>query len=47
MDAAEFLRRTRKFGKANGLPVELDASQGKGSHAMLYLGSRRTVLPMH
>lgn len=47
MDAAEFLRRIRKFAKANGLHIELDASQGKGGHAMLYLGSRRTVLPMH
>ena len=47
MDAAEFLRKVRRYARANGLRVELDASQGKGSHAMLYLGARRTVVTLH
>jgi mRNA interferase HicA len=47
MDAAEFLRKVRRYARAHGLAVELDTSQGKGSHAMLYLGARRTALPQH
>lgn len=47
MDAAEFLRKVRRYAKARRLRVELDTSQGKGSHAMLYLGDHRPVLPLH
>jgi mRNA interferase HicA len=47
MDAAEFLRKVRKYARARGLAYGLDTSQGKGSHAMLYLGGRRTVVPLH
>ena len=47
MDAAEFLRKVRRYARANGLRMELDTSQGKGSHAMLYLGARRTILTLH
>ena len=47
MDAAEFLRKVRKYAKDRGIPYALDTSQGRGSHAMVYLGGRRTVVPMH
>ena len=47
MDAAELLRKIRKYAKARHLLCVLDTSQGKGGHAMLYLGQRRTILPMH
>ena len=47
MDVAEFLRKVRKYARGRGLAYELDTSQGKGGHAMLYPGARRTVVPMH
>jgi mRNA interferase HicA len=41
---SEFLRRLRRFGRARGLVVIVDEKRGKGSHATVYLGGRRTVV---
>lgn len=44
MNGNEFLRRLRKYAKAHGLELRLDAVRGKGSHGALHLGSNRTTL---
>lgn len=44
MKGAEFLRKLKALGDRRGIPVRLEAKRGKGSHAMLYFGSERTVL---
>ena len=44
MTGNELLRRLRKLGSKRGVAVRLDELKGKGSHAALYFGSRRTTL---
>jgi len=44
MNGREFERRVRKAARKQGLPVNYDAAQGKGSHGRLYLGDRFTTL---
>jgi mRNA interferase HicA len=44
MTGNELLRRLRKLGRERGVPVRLDEIKGKGSHAVLYYGSQRTIL---
>ncbi len=44
MNGNEFIRKIKKLGKANGVPVELDESRGKGSHATLYYGAAFTIV---
>jgi mRNA interferase HicA len=44
MNGNEFIRKIRKLGKVRGVPVELDDSRGKGSHATLYYGTAFTVV---
>ena len=44
MTGNEFLRRLRRLGNERGVAVRLDELMGKGSHAALYYGSRRTTL---
>ena len=44
MTGNELLRRLRKLGSKRGVAVRLDELKGKGSHAALYHGSRRTTL---
>ncbi len=41
---AEFIRRVKKMGRRKGVPVEFVAERGKGSHGMLYYGTRRTTV---
>ena len=45
MRGDEFLRRLRKLGRRRNVVVKLDASHGKGSHARIYFGNRRTTIP--
>jgi len=40
----ELLRRLRRLGRERGVAVRLDELKGKGSHAALYYGLRRTTL---
>ena len=44
MTGNELLRRLRRLGQQRGVEVRLDELKGKGSHAALYYGSRRTTL---
>jgi mRNA interferase HicA len=41
---SEFIRRVRKYASAHGLGCEWHPNLGKGSHGILILGSRRTVV---
>ena len=45
MNGSEFVRRTRRFARRNGLAFRLDTRRGKGSHQTIYLGSRFTIVP--
>jgi mRNA interferase HicA len=40
----EFIRRIQKLAKAKGMAVEWRPERGKGSHGLLILGDRRTVV---
>jgi mRNA interferase HicA len=40
----EFVRRVQKAGRKRGIAVEFVAERGKGSHATLYYGERRTTV---
>jgi len=44
MRGNEFIRRVQKYARANGLNCEWRADRGKGSHGLLILGNRRTVV---
>lgn len=44
MRGNEFIRRVQKYAKARGLPCEWHHDMGKGSHGLLILGDRRTVV---
>ena len=44
MNGGELIKRIRKVGKANGVPVRFESRQGKGSHGRLYYGSNFTTL---
>jgi mRNA interferase HicA len=47
MTGAELVRRIRRLGRERGVPVAFEPRRGKGSHAMLTYGARRTMVPMH
>jgi len=40
----ELLRKLRRLGRARGVEVRVDQRQGKGSHATLFYGGRKTTL---
>ena len=44
MKGKEFVDRVFEIGAARNVPVYLDPKRGKGSHAILYYGSRKTVV---
>lgn len=44
MSGNEFLRKLRKYAKANGLLVVVDQKRGKGSHVTVYVNGRFTML---
>ncbi len=44
MRGNEFIRRVRKYAKARGLHCEWRPDLGKGSHGILVLGNKRTVV---
>lgn len=44
MKGSEFIRRVRRLAKARGLPCEWHPDLGKGSHGVLVLAGRRTVV---
>jgi len=40
----ELLRKLNRLGRARGVEVRVDQRQGKGSHATLFFGRRKTTL---
>ena len=44
MNGNEFVRKIRKIGKRQGVPVRFEGSHGKGSHGTLFFGNRRTTV---
>ncbi len=44
MRGNEFIRKVQKYAKAADLACEWRADRGKGSHGVLILGDRRTVV---
>jgi len=44
MRGNEFLRKIQKYAQAHGISYEWRADRGKGSHGLLILGNRRTVV---
>ncbi len=44
MKGNDFIRKIRKLGRKNNVPVELDAERGKGSHSTLTYGDRFTIV---
>ena len=41
----EFVRRLRRYARRRGLQVSYRPDRGKGSHAEVGLGDRKTTLP--
>ena len=46
MSTEEFLRALRRFARANDLEFSVQRRRGKGSHAMILLGDRRSFVPL-
>jgi mRNA interferase HicA len=44
MRGNEFIRRIQKYAKSAGLACDWRPDRGKGSHGVLILGNRRTVV---
>lgn len=44
MNGEEFVRRVRKLGRKNNVPVRFESRPGKGSHGRLYFGKRFTTV---
>ena len=44
MKGSEFIRRTRRYARKNGLSFHFDPSHGKGSHGTVYIGDRDTTV---
>jgi predicted RNA binding protein YcfA (HicA-like mRNA interferase family) len=40
----DFIKAIRKLGKAEGVEVRLEKRHGKGSHATLYYGDKKTTV---
>ena len=45
MTRDELIRRLRQVARENGLGFDVIKSRGKGSHVVVRLGNRRTVVP--
>lgn len=44
MTGAEFVRRLRRLGRRTGVEVAFETHKGKGSHATVHYGRRRTTV---
>ncbi|MCY4012943.1 MAG: hypothetical protein OXG82_09535 [Gammaproteobacteria bacterium] len=44
MTGREFIERAHQLGAERGVPVRLGLKRGKGSHALLFYGVRKTVV---
>lgn len=47
MNGDQFIRKTRKLAKAKGVPFSVNRKRGKGSHAVVYFGDRKTTVQQH
>jgi hypothetical protein len=44
MNRSKLLREIREYGKKNGIEIEVDTRQGKGSHYIVRLGDKKTTV---
>ena len=44
MNGREFVRRARRYARANGLEWRFDPARGKGSHGRFYIEDRQTIV---
>ncbi len=44
MKGSEFIRKIRKLGRKNKIPVKFVKRRGKGSHGTLFYGERFTIV---
>ena len=44
MSVRQFMRRVRRWARAEGLKTQFIASEGAGSHGTFYVGSRKTTV---
>ena len=44
MSGADFIRRARRHARKTGKAFRFDPRHGKGSHGVLYVGDRRTII---
>ena len=44
MNGREFIRRVRRYARKTGQSFTIDSRRGRGSHEIVYLGNRRTVV---
>ncbi len=44
MNGREFVRRARRYARANGLEYYFDPARGKGSHGRIYVEERYTTV---
>ena len=44
MNSREFIRRAQRYARRHRLEFHFDASHGKGSHGMIHVGNRRTIV---
>ena len=44
MNGREFVRRARRYARANGLEFYFDPARGKGSHGRVYVGEQYTAV---
>lgn len=44
MNGAEFVKRVKKLGRKNNVPVRFESRPGKGSHGRLYYGTKFTTV---
>ncbi len=44
MTGREFIDRVIELGETRDIPTRIDLKRGKGSHATLYYGSRKTIV---
>lgn len=44
MNGTEFIRKIRALGRRRNIPTQFYPKPGKGSHGVLFFGSRRTTI---
>ena len=44
MNGREFIRRARRYARKTGQTFSIDSRRGRGSHEIVYVGNRRTVV---